>query len=194
MASMNEAQLELLFKSQAKWEKWLDKNHAKSNGVWLKFAKKNSGIKSVNYTEALDVALCYGWIDSQMKGLDEKFYLQKFTPRRSRSVWSKINVGKIEHLIAEGKMKPAGLAQVAQAKADGRWSDAYEPQSRAVPPEDFQKALDRNRKAKEFYDSLNSVNRYAFIFRLGSVKNPQPRAAKIAKFIRMLEDQEKFHI
>src|SRR5438067_10717030 len=111
----------LEFGSQKDWQKWLDKNHGQTDGVWLKFAKKNSGIESVNYAEALEVALCYGWIDSQTKSLDEKLYLQKFTPRRARSVWSKINVGKIESLIAQGKMKPAGLAQVEAAKADGRW-------------------------------------------------------------------------
>jgi uncharacterized protein YdeI (YjbR/CyaY-like superfamily) len=184
---------ELLFALQAEWEEWLEKNHAKSDGVWLKFAKKNSGIKSVNYGEALEIALCYGWIDSQTKGFDEKFYLQKFTPRRSRSIWSTINRDKIEKLIADGKMKPAGLAQVEAAKADGRWDNAYEPQSRAVPPEDFQKALGKNKKAAEFYTSLNAANRYAFIFRLRSVKNPELRTAKITKFIQMLENGEKFH-
>jgi uncharacterized protein YdeI (YjbR/CyaY-like superfamily) len=186
-------QPELLFASQAAWEKWLDKNHDKSDGVWLKFAKKNSGVKSVNYTEALDVALCYGWIDSQTKSLDEKFYLQKFTPRRSKSVWSKINVGKIEQLMAEGRMKPAGLMQVEAAKADGRWEGAYEPQSRAVPPVDFQTALDKNPKARDFYNSLNSANRYAFLFRLRSIKNPKTRNVKIASYIEMLENQQKFH-
>jgi uncharacterized protein YdeI (YjbR/CyaY-like superfamily) len=114
----------LLFESQPEWEEWLDKNHARSNGVWLKFAKKNSGEKSVNYAEALDVALCYGWIDSQAKSLDEKFYLQKFTPRRTRSVWSQINRDKVAKLIEEGRMKPAGLAQVDAAKTDGRWGPA----------------------------------------------------------------------
>ena len=183
----------LFLKNQAEWNKWLDKNHAKSDGVWLKFAKKNSGEESINYAEGLEVALCYGWIDSQAKSLDNKFYLQKFTPRRSKSVWSKVNTEKIKKLIAEGKMKPAGMAQVEQAKADGRWKDAYEPQSRAVAPEDFKVALDKNPKAKVFYDSLNSANRYAFIFRLRSVKRPQTRAAKIEKFIIMLQNHEKFH-
>jgi uncharacterized protein YdeI (YjbR/CyaY-like superfamily) len=186
-------QPELLFESQMEWEKWLEKNHDESEGVWLKFAKKNSSQKSVNYAEALDVALCYGWIDSQTKSLNEKFYLQKFTPRRSRSVWSKINVAKIESLIAEGKMRPAGLAQVESAKADGRWDAAYHSPTNAVVPEDFAKALAKNKKAAQFYEELSKSNKYAILWRLQQAKRPETRARNIVKFIGMLERGEKFH-
>ena len=186
-------QPELLFKSQVEWGKWLDKNHDKSDGVWLKFAKKNSGVKSVNYAESLEVALCYGWIDSQTKSLDEKFYLQKFTPRRSKSVWSKINTEKIEKLIAEDKMKPAGLAQVEAAKADGRWEAAYASSATIKMPEDFQRALEKSKKAADFYKKLSQANRYAILWRLHNAKRHETRIRNIKKFIRMLEMGEKLH-
>jgi uncharacterized protein YdeI (YjbR/CyaY-like superfamily) len=189
---MNELPV-LEFKSQAEWERWLDKNHARTNGVWLKYAKKGSGIKTVSHSEAIDAALCYGWIDSQGKSFDEKFYLVKFTPRRPRSVWSKINVERAERLIAEGRMKPAGLAQVQAAQADGRWERAYAGQATAEIPEDFKTALAKNHKAAKFFESLTKANKYAFIWRLHHVKRPETRAANIEKYVEMLADGQKFH-
>jgi uncharacterized protein YdeI (YjbR/CyaY-like superfamily) len=183
----------LEFKTQADWERWLAKNQSRTDGVWLKYAKKDSGFKTVSHSEAIDVALCYGWIDSQAKGFDEKFHLVKFTPRRPRSVWSKINVDRAERLIAEGKMKPAGLAQIKAAKADGRWERAYAGQATAEIPEDFKAALAKNKQAAEFYDSLNKANKYAFIWRLHHVKRPETRAANIEKYVRMLAEGQKFH-
>jgi uncharacterized protein YdeI (YjbR/CyaY-like superfamily) len=182
-----------LFKTQADWDKWLAKNQDKSAGIWMKFAKKNSGETSINYTEAMEEALRYGWIDSQVKKFDEKFYLQKFTPRRAKSIWSKINVDKIEKLIKEGKMMPSGIAQVEQAKSDGRWAAAYEGQSKMAIPDDFQKVLDENPKAKKFFAALNGSNRYAILFRLHHTKRAETRIANIQKFIKMLEDGQKFH-
>lgn len=186
--------LEILeLRSRGDWRKWLDKNHSQQDGVWLKFAKKASGITTVNYGEALEEALCYGWIDSQTKSLDDKYYLQKFSPRRARSVWSKINVGKIEKLMAEGKMQPAGLAQVEAAKADGRWEAAYHSPANIVMSEDFAKALDKNKKAKEFYETLSKGNKYAILWRLQQAKRPETRERNIKKFIDMLVAGQKFH-
>jgi uncharacterized protein YdeI (YjbR/CyaY-like superfamily) len=189
---MNELPV-LEFKSQAEWERWLDKNHARTNGVWLKYAKKGSGIKTVSHSDAIDVALSYGWIDSQGKGFDEKFHLVKFTPRRPRSVWSKINVERVGRLMAKGKMKPAGLAQVEAAQADGRWERAYAGQATAEIPEDFKAALAKNQKAAKFFESLTKANKYAFIWRLHHVKRPETRAANIEKYIEMLAEGQKFH-
>ena len=183
----------LSFGSQAEWEKWLDKNGGQGNGVWIKFAKKNSGEVTVNYTDAIESALCYGWIDSQVKTFDDRYYLQKFTPRREKSVWSKINVDKAKALIKEGRMKPAGLAQVQAAKADGRWDAAYEGQSTAEAPADFIEALTKNKKAAEFYETLNNTNKYAIIWRLHHSKKPETRAANIDKYIAMLANGQKLH-
>jgi uncharacterized protein YdeI (YjbR/CyaY-like superfamily) len=183
----------LELKSQKNWRAWLDKNHSQTDGVWLKFAKKTSGIKTVNYAEALEEALCYGWIDSQAKSLDDKYYLQKFSPRRSRSIWSKINVGKVEKLIAEGKMQPAGLAQIEAAKADGRWQAAYSSPADITEPPEFLAALNKNKKAKEFYANLSKSNRYAILWRLHNAKRPATRARNIEKFIAMLAAGQKFH-
>lgn len=189
---MNELPV-LEFKSQAEWERWLAKNHSRTDGVWLKYAKKDSGFTTVSHPEAIDVALCYGWIDSQAKGFDDKFHLVKFTPRRPRSVWSKINVERAARLIAEGKMQPAGLAQVQAAKADGRWERAYAGQATAEIPEDFKAALAKNKQAAEFFESLTKANKYAFIWRLHHVKRPETRAANIEKYVQMLAAGEKFH-
>src|SRR5688572_9910969 len=139
----------MFFSSQKEWETWLASNHAKSDGIWMKFAKKASGVTSTNYAEALDVALCYGWIDGQAKSIDDTYYLQKFTPRRAKSIWSKRNVGKVAELIAAGKMKPSGLAAIEAAKADGRWEQAYDSPKNSTMPDDFQAVLDKNPKAKE---------------------------------------------
>ncbi len=183
----------LPFASQSKWTDWLAKQHDKSAGVWLKLSKKDSGIPSVTYHEALDVALCYGWIDGQRNGFDEKYFLQKFTPRRPKSIWSKINVEKVERLIASGQMKPAGLKAIEAAKADGRWEQAYASQKNMSVPEDFQLALDKNEKAKAFFATLNSANRYSFLFRIQTAKKAETRSKRIQQFVEMLEKNEKFH-
>ncbi len=181
------------FASQGEWEAWLDAEHATSDGVWVRFAKKGSGVSSVVYAEALDVALCYGWIDSQVASYDERFYLQKFTPRRARSKWSGINREKIAELTKQGRMKRAGLEQVALAKADGRWTAAYASPSNAEVPDDLQQALDANPKAAESFATLNSANRYAIIYRLEDAKKPETRVRRLEKFVGMLERGEKLH-
>ena len=183
----------LAFASQAEWEAWLDVEHASSDGVWLKFAKKGSGVESVVYAEALEVALCYGWIDSQVKSLDERFYLQKFTPRRARSKWSRVNRDKIEELTKQGRMKPAGLAQVELAKADGRWEAAYASPANVEVPDDLQAALDGNTKAAEFWAGLNKSNRFAILYQLQDAKRPETRARRLEKFMGMLERGEKLY-
>lgn len=183
----------LPFANKKKWTDWLAKQHDESSGVWLKLAKKDSGIPSITYDEAVDVALCYGWIDGQKKGFDDKYWLQKFTPRGAKSMWSKINTEKAERLIASGDMKPAGLKAIEAAKADGRWDAAYASQKNISIPEDFQAALDSNPKAKKVFESLKSAERYSFLFRLHHVKKPETRMKKIRQFIEMLERGEKIN-
>ncbi len=190
--SISELPVEL-FQDRKAWAAWLDKNHATASGLWLRIAKKGAEYKSVSYDQALQVALCYGWIDGQKKTYDESSWLQKFTPRGPKSIWSKINREKAESLIARGEMKPAGLRAVENAKQDGRWAAAYESQNRATVPADFQAELDRNAKAKEFFATLNSVNRYAILFRIQTAKKPETRAKRIRQFIEMLEKHEKLH-
>ncbi len=183
----------MLFVSQKDWAKWLDKNHATSSGVWVRLAKKASALTSVNYAEALDVALCYGWIDGQKKSYDADSSLQKFTPRRPKSIWSKINREKADALIAAARMKPAGLQAIEKAKEDGRWDAAYDSQSKATVPNDFQVELDAHPKAKEFFATLKSVNRYAILFRIQTAKKAETRAKRIQQFIEMLERSETIH-
>jgi uncharacterized protein YdeI (YjbR/CyaY-like superfamily) len=183
----------LLFEHKEDWEVWLDQNQAASPGVWLQLAKKASGLLSVTYDEALEVALCYGWIDGQKKSFDETTWLQKFTPRGVKSIWSKINRGKAQKLIESGQMKPAGLAAVERAKQDGRWDAAYDSPSGATVPSDFQAALDRNEQAKAFFATLNRSNRYAILFRIQTAKKVETRAKRIEEFIRMLEKNEKLY-
>jgi uncharacterized protein YdeI (YjbR/CyaY-like superfamily) len=183
----------LLFASPAKLEAWLEDNHAASPGLWLKIAKKGSGVASVSYAEALELALCFGWIDSQKRGLDEQHFLQRFTPRRPRGKWSQINREKAEGLIATGAMRPAGLTEVEAAKADGRWDAAYAGQRTATVPEDLQRELDRNEAAREFFASLDSANRYAILYRLEDAKKPETRERRLRKFIGMMERGEKIH-
>jgi uncharacterized protein YdeI (YjbR/CyaY-like superfamily) len=179
------------FPSKTKWADWLAKQHDKSAGLWLKLAKKESVIKSVTYEEALDVALCYGWIDGQKKGFDDKYWLQKFTPRGPKSIWSKINTEKAEKLIASGEMKPAGHKAIEAAKQDGRWEAAYASQKNMTVPEDFQAALDKNKTAKTAFAQLKSADRYSFLFRIHHAKKPETRAKHIQKFVEMLERGEK---
>ena len=183
----------LPFASKKKWADWLAKQHDKSTGVWLKLAKKGSEIPSLTYDEAVDSALSYGWIDGQKKGFDDKYWLQKFTPRGPKSIWSKINTQKAEKLIKSGEMKPAGLKVIAAAKQDGRWDAAYESQKNISVPDDFQAALDKNAKAKAFFTTLNSVNRYAILFRIHNVKRAETRTKRIQQFVEMLERNEKLY-
>jgi uncharacterized protein YdeI (YjbR/CyaY-like superfamily) len=181
------------FASKQKWADWLAKQHDKSPGVWLKLAKKDSGIKSITYEEALDAALCYGWIDGQKKGFDDQYWLQKFTPRGPKSIWSKINTEKAERLIASCDMKPAGLRAIEAARLDGRWAAAYASQKNITVPEDFQAALDKNRKANAAFAKLKSAERYSFLFRIHHAKKPETRVRHIRKFVEMLEKGEEFH-
>jgi uncharacterized protein YdeI (YjbR/CyaY-like superfamily) len=183
----------LAFESQVTWEAWLAENQADSKGLWLKIAKKENGLPSVNYAEALDSALCYGWIDGQKAAMDNQYWLQKFTPRGRKSGWSKVNCQKAEALIASGKMQPAGLRQVEAAKADGRWEAAYESQRTISVPEDLQAELDKHPAARAFFETLDSANRYAVLYRVTTAKKPETRAAKIIKLVEMLERHEKLH-
>jgi uncharacterized protein YdeI (YjbR/CyaY-like superfamily) len=181
------------FASRGAWEEWLEERHASSDGVWLKIARKGSGIESVTFAEALDVALCYGWIDSQRSGHDGRFYLQRFTPRKPRSKWSQVNREKVARLTEAGRMRPAGLREVERAKADGRWDAAYEPPSTATVPEDLRLALEENDRAREFFETLNSTNRYAILHRIQDAKKPETRARRIAKYVAMLAEGKKLY-
>ncbi|HND48616.1 MAG TPA: YdeI/OmpD-associated family protein, partial [Anaerolineales bacterium] len=168
------------------------KNHDKSAGLWLKIAKKATGISTVTYAEALDVALCYGWIDGQKGSFDEQYFLQKFTPRRAKSIWSKINVEKVAGLIASGEMKPSGLKAVEAAKQDGRWAAAYSSPKNMEVPADFQFALEKNKKAKAFFETLTGAKRYSFLFRIETAKKAETREKRIRQFVQMLAKGETF--
>ncbi len=181
------------FASAAALRRWLKANHARHQGIWLKFAKKDSGIPSITYAQAVEEALCYGWIDGQAKKFDADHWLQRFTKRGPRSVWSKINIGHIERLTKEGRMQAAGLAAVDAAKADGRWEQAYHPSSTAEVPADFIAAVGRNAKAKAFYESLNKANRYAIYFRLTTAKKPETRERRFQQLLEMMKRGEKLH-
>ena len=183
----------LSFETHSSLEDWLKSNAANSVGVWLQIAKKNSGIASVTYDEAVESALCYGWIDSHKKNYDEKTWIQKFTPRGTRSIWSKVNTEKAEALIAAGRMTEQGFKAIENAKQNGNWDNAYEPQSVASLPEDFAKELEQNSKAKAFYDMLNGQNKYAILFRIKNAKKHETRTKRIQQFISMLERGEKIY-
>jgi uncharacterized protein YdeI (YjbR/CyaY-like superfamily) len=183
----------LTFASQADWETWLEAHHADSRGVWIKIAKKATGIASVTHAEALESALCYGWIDGQRVGFDDTYFLQKFTPRRARSGWSRVNREKALELIAAGRMRPAGLREVERAKADGRWDAAYEPQSAITVPDDLQRELDSNPDAQAFFNTLDSRNRYAILYRIQTAKKAETRAARLQKFVAMLAQGQKIY-
>ena len=180
------------FKNQKAWEKWLVAN-AEGKGIWLQIAKKDSGIASVNYAEALEIALCHGWIDGQKRGLDGQFFLQRFTPRRPRSLWSKINIAHVERLIAAGRMQPGGMREVEAAKADGRWDVAYQSFSGMEVPAELAEALKKNKKAKAFFDQLDKTNRYSFCWRVHTAKKAETRLARAEKFVGMLARGEKIH-
>lgn len=182
-----------LFADPGALEAWLDENHDSSDGLWLKIAKKGAGESSVTYAEALELALRFGWIDSQKRGFDEAYFLQRFTPRRPRGRWSMINREKAEALIAARQMRPAGLAEVEAAKADGRWEAAYAGQRTAEVPADLQRELDTNPAAAEFFAGLDSANRYAVIYRLNDAKRPETRERRLRKFVAMLERGERVH-
>lgn len=182
-----------LFNNQLDWHVWLEKNHAQQKGLWLKLAKKSSGKSTITYAEALEEALCYGWIDGQKQAYDNEYWLQKFSPRGAKSVWSKVNVTKAQLLVKSGKMQPAGLAAINLAKQDGRWGAAYDSPSTVTVPEDFQAALDKNPKAKQFFGTLNKTNVYSFCWRVQTAKKPETRKARIEKFVNMLNKGEKLH-
>jgi uncharacterized protein YdeI (YjbR/CyaY-like superfamily) len=181
------------FSKASEFRKWLGKNHSKSEGIWLRIFKKVSSKSSVDYSAALDEALCYGWIDGQKQKCDDESWLQKFTPRRAKSGWSKNNTIRVDRLIQADKMEPVGLKTVEEAKREGRWQKAYQPQSKAVLPDDFRKALDENKKAKAFFETLNKVNVYAIIYRLHTAKKPETRENRFRKYLQMLENGEKLH-
>ena len=181
------------FASSEAWEAWLEENHATSDGLRIMLAKKGSGLETVSVAEAIEVALCYGWIDSQAEGFDERYWLLRFTPRRPRSKWSKRNRDKATRLIQEGRMKPAGLREVERAMSDGRWDAAYDSPSTATVPEDLQRELDRNEEAKNFFATLDSQNRYAILYRIQDAKKPETRARRIEKYITMLREGRKLH-
>ena len=190
---MNDGLPVIPFASSGDFERWLGENHESSDGLWLKTAKKGRGIDTVTHAEALEIAICHGWIDGQRRALDDDWFLQRFTPRKPRSRWSRINRDKALALIESGRMQPAGLREVERAQADGRWDAAYEGQRAATIPEDLQAALDAQPKAREFFETLDSQNRYAVLYRVGDAKRPETRARRIEKFVAMLARGEKLH-
>ena len=183
----------ILFASADDLEAWLEQEHGQTAGIWLKLAKKDSGVESVSYAEAVELGLCFGWIDGQARRFDERHYLQRFTPRRQRSKWSRLNRDRVEALIATGRMRPSGLAAVDAAKADGRWDEAYEPPSTAKVPPDLERELKRDRAARESFEKLDGANRYAIIHRLADAKRPETRERRLRKYIEMLKRGERIH-
>jgi uncharacterized protein YdeI (YjbR/CyaY-like superfamily) len=183
----------LAFADAGALEHWLESQPADSKGLWLKLAKAGSGRRSVTKAEAIDAALCHGWIDGQLDRYDDAHWLVRFTPRKPRSKWSQRNRSRATELIESGRMRPAGLAQVEAARADGRWEAAYAPASTAEVPADLQAALDRSPEAAAFFATLSGANRYAILYRIGAVKKQETRARKIAGFVYMLERHETVH-
>jgi uncharacterized protein YdeI (YjbR/CyaY-like superfamily) len=183
----------LCFESADAWDAWLADHHDSSPGLWLKIAKKGSAGRSISYSEALDVALCHGWIDGQKGRHDDDYWLQRFTPRKPGSNWSKINTERAAALITSGRMRPAGLREVERARADGRWEQAYESQSRVTVPDDLARALAANERARAFFATLDSANRYAILYRIGTAKKPETRAKRIDTFVAMLSEHRKIH-
>lgn len=183
----------LTFTSQAEWRAWLEENHDKSDGIWLRFYKKGTGKQTLNHPLALEEALCYGWIDAVSNKYDEESYLQRFTPRRPKSLWSKINREHIARLTKLGKMMPSGIAEVERAKADGRWDAAYDSPANTTIPEDFLKRLAKDKKAEQFFKTLNKTNLYAIAWRLQTAKKPETREKRMKIILEMLSKGEKFH-
>ncbi len=184
----------MLFKNAQAFERWLKTHHATSDGLWLKIAKRGADEPSVTYPEAVEIALCWGWIDGQKKGLDDQHFLQRFTPRRARSVWSKINVDKVAALIEVGRMQAPGYAQIEAAKADGRWAKAYDGARTSAVPEDLLAALEAEPKAKAFFATINAANRYAVLWRIQTAVKPETRARRIEQLVAMLARGEVIHI
>jgi uncharacterized protein YdeI (YjbR/CyaY-like superfamily) len=180
------------FATAADWRAWLEENHASAESIWVRFAKKASGIPSVTVAEAVDQALCYGWINAQKKPVDQRWWMERFLPRGPRSRWSKVNTDRVDEMTAQGLMRPAGLRAVEEARADGRWEAAYEPPSTATVPPDMRAALDAEPAAAAFFDTLTKVHRYRFLHRVAEAKRPQTRAARIEKFVAMLARGETF--
>ena len=181
------------FGSTDAWDAWLAAHHADSPGLWLKIAKKGAAGTTISYSDALDVALCHGWIDGQKGRYDEDYWLQRFTPRKPASKWSKINTERAAALTASGRMRPAGLREVERAQADGRWEQAYESQSRITVPEDLARALAANERASAFFATLDSANRYAILYRVSAAKRPETRAKRIDTYVAMLSEHKKIH-
>ncbi|WP_331052412.1 YdeI/OmpD-associated family protein [Longimicrobium sp.] len=192
MASVSDYPI-LLFADRAAFRAWLSEHHASQRGLWLRIAKAASPLQSVTYAEALDVALCFGWIDGQKKTYDADTFLQKFTPRQKRSPWSKRNREHVERLVAAGEMHPAGLAAVEAAKADGRWDRAYDSATTVTVPDDFQAALAEHTEAQAFFETLKGANRYAILYRIHTAVKPETRARRIADFVAMLQRRETLH-
>jgi uncharacterized protein YdeI (YjbR/CyaY-like superfamily) len=183
----------LCFGSVDAWDAWLAKHAGDSPGVWLKIPKKGSGATGLGYSDALDVALCHGWIDGQKGSHDSSYWLQRFTPRKPRSRWSRINTERVAALTAAGRMRPTGLAEVERAQADGRWEQAYESQSRVTVPADLARALAADERARAFFATLDSANRYAILYRIGAAKRPETRARRVATFVAMLSEHKKIY-
>ncbi len=189
---MKKGEYEILsFENSKEFHTWLKQNHADSNGIFVRLYKKDSGVKSITYAECVDEALCFGWIDSIVNKLDEKSYIQKFTPRRPKSMWSKINVDKVTQFIKDGRMTAAGMAEIERAKADGRWAAAYDSPTNMQMPEDFLNLLVKHKKAQEFFETLNKTNKFAIAFQLHNAKRPETREQRMQKFVQMLERGEK---
>jgi uncharacterized protein YdeI (YjbR/CyaY-like superfamily) len=183
----------ILFKTPGAWSQWLSRNGATSPGVWMRIAKKDTSLRTISYQEALELALCYGWIDGQKRSLDTESWLQKFTRRKARSIWSMVNRKKADELVRDGRMKKAGLAAIESAKANGRWDSAYDSHKHAKVPVDLELALKARPKAKQFFLSLNAQNRYAILFRLQTAKKPETRQRRLDKFMEMLEKHETLY-
>lgn len=192
MTSIDERSV-LAFRTAREWETWLERHHDTSDGIWLRIYKKGSGEPTVTYAEALDAALCYGWIDGQKRAFDDASFLQRFTPRRARSVWSKVNTEHVARLTAAGRMHPAGLRAVEAAKADGRWDRAYAPAREAEPPEDFLRVLRQHPRAYAFFQTLNRANVYAIVYRVTTAKRAETRERWIHRIVEMLANGETFH-
>ncbi|WEF32033.1 YdeI/OmpD-associated family protein [Pseudoduganella chitinolytica] len=184
---------ELSFADAAAWEAWLAREHARAPGAWLRIAKRGAGANTVQYPAALEVALCYGWIDGIKRRIDDDYWVQKFTPRAARSIWSKVNRDKVQALIDSGRMRPAGLKEIERARADGRWDAAYDSVSQATVPPGLQMALEANPAAQAFFATLDSRNRYAILHRLQTAKKPETRARRLEQFVQMLARGEKLH-
>lgn len=183
----------LFFETPDAWRIWLENNFNDSSGIWIRFFKKNSGVLSVNYNQALDEALCFGWIDGQLKTFDAQSYIQKFTPRRARSIWSKRNIENIKRLEMEGRMRPSGIKEVVAAKGDGRWDRSYDSPSNMVIPEDFMNELLKDSKTAEFFNTLSKANKYAIAWRLQTAKKTETREKRMKSILEMLSQGKKFH-